>query len=374
MASLVAVVSDDPEWTAAAGPLWPVIEGLLHKDPERRLTADQVRLMLDGLLSAPTEAPAHAETDDAPPIPALPVPREQAGPHGEPDSVGTDPAGTDSAGTSTSRTETDGTGAGGSYPDDPVTVGDAVMTHHLGERTERSLVRPGRGPLLWAAAALAAVLAAGGLTVALALSHGGSGHTSAKVSARGSARTSPGTSASSPAGSAKASPTASATESAALRTSGTPAGFTVRKDSSGYSILVPKGWSGPERKNGGDFYYSPDRSTFVQVDQTSHPHGSAIKDWRDQEPSVARQLAGYHLVRIGPATQGGPVTDPSGVKAADWEYTWQSGTGRRHVLSRNLIMNGHGYAIVISAPDGQWDRARSKLAPVYEHFLPGPRP
>jgi eukaryotic-like serine/threonine-protein kinase len=47
LASLTAVVADEPEPATHAGPLlWPVISGLLRKDPDKRLDAAQAELML----------------------------------------------------------------------------------------------------------------------------------------------------------------------------------------------------------------------------------------------------------------------------------------------------------------------------------------
>jgi serine/threonine protein kinase len=51
MASLVAVLTDEPAAAPHAGPLGPVIEGLLRKDPAERLTVDEVATMLDRILS-----------------------------------------------------------------------------------------------------------------------------------------------------------------------------------------------------------------------------------------------------------------------------------------------------------------------------------
>ncbi len=46
MAVLTAVVSDEPDPPARAGPLWPVISGLLRKDPAERLGASQAEVLL----------------------------------------------------------------------------------------------------------------------------------------------------------------------------------------------------------------------------------------------------------------------------------------------------------------------------------------
>ena len=62
--TVTAVVTGEHEPFLAAGPLEPVLEGLLERDPERRLTADQARAALLAVAdSAPTQA--------------LPLPRPQ---------------------------------------------------------------------------------------------------------------------------------------------------------------------------------------------------------------------------------------------------------------------------------------------------------
>jgi hypothetical protein len=235
------------------------------------------------------------------------------------------------------------------------------MAYDLGESTVGARERTARRPVLWAAVALVGVLALGGVALALTGQGGGKPASGAH----------PGTS--SAARSPKASAGTLTRTSPPATSAAVPAGFKSHKDSSGYSVLVPKDWSGPQSKAGGDFFYSPDRSSYVQIDQTSSPNPSALKDWKDQESSVAGRFAGYQRVRLGPATQGGPIADPTGAKAADWEYTWQSGAGRKHVLSRGLVMNGHGYAIVIAAPDDAWDKTRAQLAPVFANFVPAPK-
>jgi eukaryotic-like serine/threonine-protein kinase len=46
LASLTAIVADEPQPATHAGPLWPVISGLLRKDPAQRLDAAQAERML----------------------------------------------------------------------------------------------------------------------------------------------------------------------------------------------------------------------------------------------------------------------------------------------------------------------------------------
>jgi serine/threonine protein kinase len=89
VASLVAVMNDALAPMERAGPLRPVIEGLLRKDPEERLTAAEAaetlgrivaggssRPVLPGGLDGGTAHPSEAETDEFPagPEPAAPEP------------------------------------------------------------------------------------------------------------------------------------------------------------------------------------------------------------------------------------------------------------------------------------------------------------
>jgi serine/threonine protein kinase len=63
MATLLAVVSEDPEPMPAAGPLEPVLRGLLTKDPAARATVAQARRQLEAVVAgepAPEPEPAPA--------------------------------------------------------------------------------------------------------------------------------------------------------------------------------------------------------------------------------------------------------------------------------------------------------------------------
>ncbi|HEY3878443.1 MAG TPA: protein kinase [Trebonia sp.] len=53
LASITAVVADELAPATHAGPLWPVLSGLLRKDPDRRLDADEAERLLRGVSAAP---------------------------------------------------------------------------------------------------------------------------------------------------------------------------------------------------------------------------------------------------------------------------------------------------------------------------------
>ncbi|MFG3229952.1 serine/threonine-protein kinase [Kitasatospora sp. NPDC048194] len=70
-AVLVAVATEDPLPATQAGPLAPVLDGLLRKDPADRLTHDHLRALLTGLAASAKPGPTRA---DVPPAAAAPAP------------------------------------------------------------------------------------------------------------------------------------------------------------------------------------------------------------------------------------------------------------------------------------------------------------
>jgi hypothetical protein len=57
MATMMSVVSEHPAPMLRAGPLEPVLRGLLTKDPATRSAAEQTRRQLDGVLAGPPPGP-----------------------------------------------------------------------------------------------------------------------------------------------------------------------------------------------------------------------------------------------------------------------------------------------------------------------------
>ncbi|HEY3686480.1 MAG TPA: protein kinase [Streptosporangiaceae bacterium] len=85
MAALGAVLTEEPPAAVEAGPLSPVIEGLLIRDPDRRMGADRVAELLDEVIAGVSpwviKAPAPAEAATAeftPPKVAAPERRRRA--------------------------------------------------------------------------------------------------------------------------------------------------------------------------------------------------------------------------------------------------------------------------------------------------------
>jgi serine/threonine protein kinase len=74
MATLMSVVSEHPAPMLRAGPLEPVLQGLLTKDPERRSTAGTVRPQLEGVVAGRAPSPSTPPPAQPPPPPHAPGP------------------------------------------------------------------------------------------------------------------------------------------------------------------------------------------------------------------------------------------------------------------------------------------------------------
>jgi tRNA A-37 threonylcarbamoyl transferase component Bud32 len=409
MAALVAIISEDPEPPARAGRLAPVIEGLLRKNPDQRMDAIEAGVLLDEIVrretvdtqrtvavEMPLDMPARQRTEAPEPKPADAYGTPET--YGTPEGYGGTPA--DAYATAYDGTAYDGTAYDEDAFDDAYleppaeetrtrvspTAADPVQADRSGpaptapvdthfppvtHAPRRPAVPMGRNILI--VAAIVVILLIAIVSVAMAMSSGGDkkgdkkGTASSRSPAPGKATQShPASQA--PSSSAKPSSKPSTKPSS----SGLPAGFHLYTDKTGYAVPIPSGWSStPKRKGGaGDFFYSPDRRSYIQIGQTDDPSDSALGDWRDQERG-GKGFSGYHRLRLEKTGDHPPVPDTGdGSKSADWEFTHQLGYGTAHVLNRGFVANGHGYAILISAPDDGWSKTIADLAPVFQYFKP----
>jgi serine/threonine protein kinase len=330
MASLLAIITEEPPPAQHAGPLQAVIDGLLNKDPDLRLTAHEAGLMLDDIVRTSTTVM---------PTVATPVPE--------------------------TVTET--------AVDLPET---GQVLHHSGRPPAPKAPRRDLdlGPQTVASTSASAVrsrttLVVGVIILITALLVGGLMYARSKDDAKPASSTSrvKGGTTKKPSSTPKASTSTTSSASSSPSGSGTAsaaaggADFKDYADSSGYSLRIPKDYSGPSRRSEGDFFYSPDGRSYIQIAQTSDPGDSAIADWRD----LAKGKGGdYHELAIRPTGDHPPVPDTSGKKSADWEFR----QGSTHILDRGFVLNGKGYAILLSAPDSGWPKFLDSMQPVFESF------
>jgi eukaryotic-like serine/threonine-protein kinase len=281
-----------------AGPLAPLIEGLLEKDPRQRMSAEQLERLLSGsvdtvLVGRLSEDPGPWQQTTRMPGPPTTTPLPPA------------PAG---------------------HPGPPTAV------THMGSARGR-----GRRTALWACAAvLAAALAGGG--VALWLNHSGR-HAAAR-----------GVRPSAPLTSRPASSSPSPSPSVSLPpVPPVPEGYRRVHDPLGFSVTVPASWRQQVKPNGQETdYVSPDGLVGLKFSALDFAGSSPIEHWNDIQPDVRAKLPGYEKLRMN-------ATRFQGQPAAIWEFSWQGQAREYHAEDLGFTAPGQReYAIYLSAPDEQW--------------------
>ncbi|WP_432252498.1 serine/threonine-protein kinase [Streptomyces sp. HNM1019] len=318
---LHAVVFDEIHVPEAAGPLKPVIEGMLRRAPEERLTAEEVERML--LMAR--------EVGDTPEIPLEYTPTQPGAPFGP-----------------------DGRGSSASVPVRPPSPefshapfpasGPPAASAAPGASAAGS--RSGRGGrrrvVLMAAAAVVAL--AGASAGVVALLHNGGGDGDEKRGGRSSqgADRSPG-------GSEKA-PQRPATDSGSTANPSDriPEGYERVTDPLGFSLAVPKGFA-REYKPPRVYYNSPGMEfrigIHVQLQSAQSPFELSLKA-DDKGP---QDYPGY---RSGQVIE----TEHNGQPAALWAFIWNGSAddgGSRQTYDLSWNENGKMYDVWLSAPVGE---------------------
>ncbi|WP_307078140.1 serine/threonine-protein kinase [Streptomyces canus] len=296
-----AVVIDEIRPPAQAGPLLPVVRGLLERDPERRLGAVEAERMLRAFL----------ETGRTPPRPA---PEREYTP--------------------TQR-------------DLPLRRSPAPERSRSGGLM--APVRSGRGVLT--AALLVAVMVGAGLSAAvLSTDWGGrDGRTTAGTSAPGT----PGGSASGTAGSSApgtpvsgSATTAAPAPTAALPSA--PSGYRVAEDPAGFALAVPDGFT---REPQGErvFYLSSGETFRLGIKVTDPQPGGPLGVMRRAAAKGPETNPGYRDGRVTSVTHRGQP-------AAFREFTWDgfsAAEGARHTYDVCWEEDGRLYDVWISGPIGK---------------------
>lgn len=304
LSTLTAVISDPVEPPRVEGPLREAILGLLVKDPAERMDIPTARRLLT--------AAAQDRSAATPPPPADAT-------------VALDRAGRTTA-----------------VPPVPAAA-PAASTDHPATRR-----RPGG---LLAAGLVIALLLIGGL-VALSMSGSDDPSTAAPP-----AKESPTPTEESP---TPAETTTSAPEPAPTE-AGVPAGYFRYEDPSGFSVAVPDGWTPTPRSATAVDLRDPSGSRFLRIDQTDSPGDDAKKRWQEVEKDFKDEVENYQRIDID-------SVDYRGWEAADWEFTFGSGT---HVLNRGFVPNeDKGYALYMSSPEAQWPESRAIFQVAADSFQP----
>ncbi|MEU7064781.1 serine/threonine-protein kinase [Streptomyces sp. NPDC046161] len=350
---LHAVVYAEIRPPAQAGPLLPVVRGLLERDPERRLGAAEAERLLS----------SYVATGRAPLVP-LAVPPSGPGPADAPPPGPVDAAAPRPA---------------GPVPPGPVPPGpvDAAPTGPVDSAPVRAMGAGLRAGLV-AALVVAAVVATLAVT---SLLRGGTAEPAGRAAPGPSAGTvvspvpanagpsspqvpAPAPSAPAPTASAPtASPTSRPAAASAKRA---PAGYRTVADPRGFALAVPQGY---QRTTDDQrvIYVSPDGAFRIGIKVTPAASGGPLAVMRASDAGGPDSNPGY---RDGTVV----ATTHNGLPAALWEFTWNGFTaaeGARHTFDLCWDENGLMYDVWVSAPVGRLGEARSHFDAALDSFTPG---
>ncbi len=340
--TVTAVVTGEHEPFVAAGPLEPVLEGLLEKDPALRLDAARARELLRPV------AESRPEPTRTIPVP-VPVPQAR-----------------------TSAFDL------GDVRDElaaaPTSQRPApAPTRPVPPRTRTAVPAPRGRPGWLAPVAVAAVLLAGG-GAAWALTQDPDRSSTVAASSSPSPSTSPSPSPAPVIEDPEPStePTQEATEQPTTEqptteptpeptpetteepVEGGPAGFTTDTGEAGWTVALPPGYqqTAPGR------YRQADTGRELRID-TGEGQPDAVADRERQAASFARRNPSYEQIRIEPV-------DYQGVEAADWEFTFQG----LHVLNRVFVVGGTGHSLWLQTPEDDFSAAREDFDAIVDAFVP----
>jgi hypothetical protein len=147
------------------------------------------------------------------------------------------------------------------------------------------------------------------------------------------------------------SPSDSPPPSPTATTAALPDGWKMHKDKMGFSIGLPRGWDEYKREGDRVYFRGPGAASnaFVMVEEASNPGSDPYKDWKKQEPRMKYNFGGYKLIDIKKVDYQ--------KAAADWDFTWNTNTGKTRVRNRGFITtNGRAYAIYWHNLNSRWKK------------------
>ncbi len=362
-----AIASEPVAAPRNAGPLAPLIESLLAKEPERRMSAEQVERLLvssvetvvaydtgtgtgagtgtgTGRRQGPPDWAARDVTDGASRQGALEPPTA----HFPAQSAASDPGVTGpttvNRDLSGHRGRQTGQGPTGQHPAEPPA-----------DRTSGHVAAPPRrrGRRVAGVLAVLVVVAAAAVTAGVLMAHHGGGQ--AKPSPHQSSGGGGGATVT-PSNSPPPEPT-------------WPPGYHLVNDPKGFTMAVPDGWIRQTQPNGDVDYIDPEtRTVDLKISIEDYAGPSPIQHWRDLEKVLIGDNNGYDLLRMNATTTlVGGVKEP----AAIWEWTWQGKLRPYHAIDLGFGKEGGTeYALYLSAPDARWQEERPVFDVATRTFRP----
>jgi serine/threonine protein kinase len=344
MAALTAVLYEEPGPPRHAGPLAPLLMGLLVKDPARRVTADQAATDLARAARGEVPSPRPGATPDGAPSPGM----TETGSH-VPDPPASWTVDYGSGGSGGPPSEPDATLRGPSGPSGPMPgpAGGPGLT-----RGRRAF----RGKVVIAVVVVVVLLAAVAVAAVLLTQHG------ARGASGGPSSTPPSAS------STSSTPSPPTPDPAPTTVPTVPAGFHRAGGPRGSSIAVPSGWTRQVLSGDSVRWTQPSTGAHIQVDTIPWKVADPVEHWRQFESEVMAKanLPGFRETRLSGRF------DPRGWPASDLEYTWSTRDhGTLRAYDRGFTAGGRQYAILVAAPSRQWSRYSDLPSTIFNSFQPG---
>ncbi|MFB4274974.1 protein kinase [Nonomuraea sp. MTCD27] len=370
LATMHAVLTDEPDPATHAGPLTDVINGLLVKEPVQRLTYEEAQRMLRNAV-AQTSAPPTAQFPAAQ-FPAaqelhVPAPAKPKRPEAQPtkpkrpgpakarrpyapveDDTPTDP----NLAPAAPVPDIPETGARVPQPSTVDPRPPTVPTVEAGRPEQQRRA----GTIIAAAVAVVLVAGVGGYLGLRSAPEEKSSDTDSPGTAAVTAT--PPSTAPSTAPSSTTSPSPSTSETASPSPSATPketkdplpAGWKMYKDKKlGFQIGLPPKWEVWTRSGRQVRFKGPGAASnaYVLIEEAANPGTDPYKDWKKQEPYLKNNFGGYKKLDIKKVDYM--------KAAADWDFTWNTNTGKTRVRNRGFVTdNGRAYAIYWHTLNSHW--------------------
>ncbi|MBQ1074516.1 protein kinase [Micromonospora sp. C31] len=413
IATLAALATEPMPPPKNAGPLKPVLNGLLRKDPKERITAEVAEKLLrraggkrtrtipllDGvrrpgpngpreprppLVPAPRPAEDGSDKPVSPPAPRAPLATAGAAAASTAGDAASDVGPTAKVGPSTSdsaptakvdppKPALDDTRA---EPVEPASAKPAnptsVMPPPVGPPSGRATVvasdgtKPDntrRNVLIGVVVALLLL----GLVVVVPMltgGDGGDGGGAPQADPTGAATSQgqpPQSSAPAPPTSAAPSPTPSATPSPTP--DALPAGWKLHKDPAGFALPLPADWV---RRNAGSntvVFDEPGGVGELLVQWTSTPKSDAYADWKRIEPGRRKLVNNYQYLSIRRCDYF--------KTCADWEWLETRDGTRIHVRNRGFVTaSNRGYALRWEVAEKDWQANLANFDRIAKGFVP----
>jgi serine/threonine protein kinase len=136
----------------------------------------------------------------------------------------------------------------------------------------------------------------------------------------------------------------------------------------GFSLAVPNGWT-QNRNNNSTFWIAPDRESFVQVD-TAYWTGSSNQQAYRAEADTKRRPDTF----VDYTQDGIQDTTYRGQPATDWEFTFTDAKTKTKIRAKDRFvrLGNQTFAIYFRTPDSQWASSAERLNVVYRTFQATP--